>query len=327
MRILVTGGAGYIGSIVSWLLSDSGHEVLILDDLSTGHRKAVAGLGIVVLDLLDRGRVDEACRRFRPEACMHFAAKSLVSESMDRPLEYFGNNLSGAINLFHALVESGCENIVFSSSAAIFGEPESVPITEAATQAPLSPYGQAKVMIEQVLSELDRIGEMRHVSLRYFNAAGADTEHNAGEDHNPETHLIPNVIAAALGVKPGVSIFGTDYPTADGTCVRDYIHVIDLARAHLLALEHLSSGGPSGRFNLGNGIGFSVKQVIDMVRQVSGKQLEVENAPRRPGDPPSLVASYERVRTELGWEPAFKELRDIVESAWTWHSANPHGYG
>ena len=326
MRVLVTGGAGYIGSIVSWLLSDSGHEVLVLDDLSTGHRKAVTGLGMLVLDLLDRDRVAEACRRFRPEGCMHFAAKSLVGESMERPLEYFQNNLSGGINLLHALVESGCANMVFSSSAAIFGEPESVPILEAATQAPLSPYGQAKVMIEQVLSELDRIGDMRYVSLRYFNAAGADTEHNVGEDHKPETHLVPNVIAAALGIKPGVSVFGTDYPTADGTCIRDYIHVVDLARAHLLALEHLSSGGPSERFNLGNGIGFSVKQVVDMVRRVSGRQFEVENAPRRLGDPPSLVASSEHIRTELSWEPVFKELYDIVESAWIWHSANPEGY-
>jgi UDP-glucose 4-epimerase len=326
LRILVTGGAGYIGSIVSWLLVDSGHEVLVLDDLSTGHRKAVDGLGVQVMDLLDRDRVAEACRRFRPEGCMHFAAKSLVGESMGKPLEYFENNLNGAINLFGALVESGCRNLVFSSSAAIFGEPESVPIPEEAAQAPLSPYGQAKVMIEQVLGELDRIGEMRYVSLRYFNAAGADPEHGLGEDHQPETHLIPNVIAAASGTKPGVSVFGTDYPTEDGTCVRDYIHVVDLAHAHILGLEHLSSGGRSQRFNLGNGVGFSVKQVVEMVRQVSGREFEVENAPRRPGDPPSLVASSERIRTELGWEPVFNELRDIVESAWTWHSANPGGY-
>ena len=326
MRVLVTGGAGYIGSTVSKLLSDSGHEVLVLDDLSTGHRKAVAGLGLLVLDLLDRERVSEACRRFRPEGCMHFAAKSLVGESMDKPLEYFENNLGGAINLFRALVSCGCRNLVFSSSAAIFDEPESVPILEEARQAPLSPCGQVEVMVEQLLGELDRTGEMRHVSLRCFNAAGADTEHNLGEDHRPETHLIPNVIAAALGARPGVSIFGTDYPTGDGTCVRDYIHVVDLARAHTLALEHLSSGGPSQRFNLGNGIGFSVKQVVDMVRQVSGRQFKVENAPRRPGDAPALVASSERIRAELGWEPAFKDLGDIVESAWTWHSANPDGY-
>jgi UDP-glucose 4-epimerase len=326
VRVLVTGGAGYIGSIVSWLLSDSGHEVLILDDLSTGHRKAVAGLGLVVLNLLDHGRVAEACLRFRPEGCMHFAAKSLVGDSMEKPLEYFQNNLSGSINLFRALVESGCSNIVFSSSAAIFGEPKSVPIVEAAEQAPLNPYGHSKVMIERVLAELDRVGDMRHVSLRYFNAAGADTEHNVGEDHKPETHLIPNVIAAALGTKPGVSVFGTDYPTVDGTCIRDYIHVVDLARAHLLALEHLSSGDPSERFNLGNGIGFSVKQVVDMVEQVSDRRFEVEDAPRREGDPPSLVASSKRIRSQLGWEPAFEELRDIVKSAWTWHSANPDGY-
>ena len=281
---------------------------------------------MVVLDLLDQGRVAEACRRFRPEGCMHFAAKSLVGDSMERPLEYFQNNLSGSISLFRALVESGCGNMVFSSSAAIFGEPKSVPIVEAAEQAPLNPYGHSKVMIERVLSELDRVGDMRHVSLRYFNAAGADTEHNVGEDHKPETHLIPNVIAAVLGTKPGVSVFGNDYPTVDGTCIRDYIHVVDLARAHLLALEHLSSGGPSERFNLGNGIGFSVRQVIDMVEQVYDRRFEVEDAPRREGDPPSLVASSKRIRSELGWEPAFEELRDIVKSAWTWHRANPGGY-
>jgi UDP-glucose 4-epimerase len=326
MRILVTGGAGYIGSIVSRLLSDSGHEILILDNLSTGHREAAAGLGMLVADLLDRERVAEACRRFQPEGCMHFAARSLVGESMDRPLEYFQNNVGGAVNLFHALVESGCRNIVFSSSAAIFGEPESVPLMETARQAPFSPYGRAKTMVEGILGELDRTGEMRFVSLRYFNAAGADVAHNLGEDHLPETHLVPNVIAAALGVKPGVFVFGTDYPTADGTCVRDYVHVVDLARAHLLALEHLSSGGASERFNLGNGTGFSVREVVEMVERVSGRQFKVEDAPRRAGDPPTLVASSERIRTELGWEPEFKELRDIIQSAWTWHGANPQGY-
>jgi UDP-glucose 4-epimerase len=327
MKVLVTGGAGYIGSVMARALTDAGHETLVLDDLSKGHRQAVAGLGLVVLDLRDRERVAEACRRFRPDGCMHFAAMSLVGESMEKPLEYFQCNVGGTLNLLGGLIGSGCRWIVFSSSAATYGQPESVPITEGAPQVPVNPYGQAKLMVERVLGELDRVGDLRYASLRYFNAAGADSEHDLGEDHDPETHIIPNVISAALGLVPSVSIFGTDYPTPDGTCLRDYIHVSDLARAHLLALEHLASGGPSGLFNLGNGSGFSVLDVIETVRQVSGREFEVVEAPRRPGDPPILVASSDRIRKELGWDPAFKGLREIVESAWAWHSAHPGGYG
>lgn len=327
MRILVTGGAGYIGSVMSCMLSDSGHEVLVLDNLAQGHRQAAEGLGLVVLDLGDRERVAEACERFRPEGCMHFAARNLVGESMEVPLDYFENNVGGSINLMRGLVESGCRWMVLSSSAATYGEPaDGSHIEEGAPQAPVSPYGKAKLMVEGMLGELDRAGAMRFVSLRYFNAAGADTDHDLGEDHDPETHLIPRVIAAALGSEPRVSVFGTDYPTPDGTCVRDYVHVVDLGRAHLLAMEHLSSGGPSRTFNLGNGTGFSVRQVIDVVKQVSGRDFEVEEGARREGDPPVLVASSKRITAELDWHPMYGDLSGIVESAWRWHSSHPTGY-
>lgn len=257
---------------------------------------------------------------------MHFASLALVGDSMERPLEYFDNNVGGALSLFAGLVGSGCGWVVFSSSAATYGQPEEVPITEDAPTAPVNPYGKSKLCIEGVLEELARAGELRYASLRYFNAAGADPGHDLGEDHHPETHIIPNVVYAALGRSPGVSIFGTDYPTPDGSCVRDYVHVLDLARAHLLAMEHLSSGGESRVFNLGNGSGFSVKQVVETVREVSGSRFEVLEAARRAGDPPFLVASSERIRRELGWRPEYADLRSIVTSAWEWHRRHPDGY-
>ncbi|HEY5530861.1 MAG TPA: UDP-glucose 4-epimerase GalE [Candidatus Anoxymicrobiaceae bacterium] len=327
MRVLVTGGAGYIGSVMCRALVDSGHDVLVLDNLAQGHRQAITGLGLVTADLQDLARVVEACKRFKPEGCMHFAARNLVGESMQVPLEYFENNVGGTINLLRALVESGSRWMVFSSSAATYGNPtDGSHIDEDAPRIPVNPYGKAKLMVEGVLGELDRVGDLRYVSLRYFNAAGADTDHDLGEDHSPETHLIPNVISAALGKTRGVSVFGTDYPTSDGTCLRDYIHIVDLARAHLLALEHLSEGGASRVFNLGNGNGFSVKEVIAVVQEVSGTKFQVTEGPRRPGDPPVLVASSDRIRAELGWHPLFGDLRDIVESAWTWHGRHPAGY-
>ncbi|MBU4240920.1 MAG: UDP-glucose 4-epimerase GalE [Actinobacteria bacterium] len=326
MRVLVTGGAGYIGSVMVRMLTDEGHDVLVLDDLSKGHRQAVHGVDIAVVDLEDLPAVTESCRAFKPEACLHFAARSLVAESVADPLAYFRTNVGGGLNLVSALSEAGCGLLVFSSTAATYGIPEGSPITEDSRTAPINPYGLSKLLFEQILDQLSLAGSLRYVSLRYFNAAGADVRHDLGEDHDPETHLIPRVIAAALGTEPRVVIYGNDYPTPDGTCIRDYIHVLDLARAHLLALEYLSSGGTSAVFNLGNGKGFSVREVIDVVRRASGRDFEVVDAERREGDPPVLVASSERIMSRLGWKPEFADLEGIVETAWQWHSRHPDGY-
>lgn len=326
MRVLVTGGAGYIGSVAARMLAGKGYDILVVDDLSRGHRKAVEGLDLVVCDLLDEGAIANACSRFRPEACMHFAARSLVGESVAEPLSYFRNNVAGSINLLRGLVDSGCRNVVFSSTAAVYGEPEGMPIRESDPCAPVNPYGLSKLMVEWLLGSLTEQGTLTYASLRYFNAAGADMENDLGEDHEPETHLIPLVVAAAMGRESAVRVFGMDYPTPDGTCVRDYIHVTDLALAHVLALDHLAGGGDSGAFNLGNGTGFSVREVIAAVKDVSGRDFEVQAAERRPGDPPVLVASSERIASVLGWKPSLPGLTDIVRTAWLWHTAHPNGY-
>jgi UDP-glucose 4-epimerase len=326
MRILVTGGAGYIGSVMIPMLIGGGHTVMVLDDLSSGHREAVREADLRVLNLEDQGSVRDACRRFKPDACLHFAARSLVDESMMYPLKYYGTNVSGGLNLLNAMVEVGCSMLVFSSTAATYGVPATLPIAEDSPTEPINPYGMSKLMFETVLDELSRINALKYASLRYFNAAGADLANGLGEDHDPETHLIPRVIAAALGKEPGANVYGTDYPTPDGTCVRDYIHVIDLCRAHLLALKHLEGGGESGIYNLGNGSGFSVLEVIESVKRVSGAEFEVVESGRRAGDPPSLVASSDRIREELGWEPAIKGLDEIVETAWKWHREHADGY-
>jgi UDP-glucose 4-epimerase len=308
------------------MLADEDHEVLVLDNLAKGHRRAVADLDLEVANLEDPSALGSVCSRFKPDACMHFAADSLVGESMADPLKYFRSNVAGSINLAAALVEHGCRGIVFSSTAAVYGDAETVPITETHPKRPVNFYGLTKYMFEQALCALDRAGQLSCVCLRYFNAAGAYTAADLGEDHHPETHLIPRVIAAALGSEPRAEVFGTDYPTSDGTCVRDYIHVLDLARAHLLALEHLGGTGGSGIFNLGNGNGFSVREVIEAVRGVSGGDFEVVEGPRREGDPPVLVASSDKIRDELGWEPRFPDLESIVGSAWNWHTRHPQGY-
>ena len=326
MRVMVTGGAGYIGSVMVRVLEEDSHDVLVLDDMSKGHIQAAGGARLVRVDLEDRSAVNEACGTFRPEACMHFAAQSLVGESMEKPLKYFMANLSGSLNLLSGLVKAGCGKLVFSSSAAVFGAPECVPIAEDAATSPISPYGISKLAFEQVLAHVARAGDVSYASLRYFNAAGADLEHGLGEDHRPETHLIPKVIAAALGKERSVAIFGDDYPTPDGTCIRDYIHVRDLCQAHLLALGHLSSGGESGVFNLGNGSGFSVREVLESVRRVSGEDFSVVVEDRRPGDPPALVASSAKIRSVLGWKPSFTDIDGIVGTAWRWHSEHPDGY-
>lgn len=327
MKVLVTGGAGYIGSVMVAMLRDLDHEVMVLDDLSMGHREAAGGARLAVLDLLNGEEVMRLCRGFRPQACIHFAAKSLVAESVANPRKYFLCNVGGGLNLLEGLHACGCEVLIFSSTCAVYGIPDEFPISETEKTKPVSPYGHSKSMLEKVLFDLSRAGSLRYASLRYFNAAGADMEHDLGEDHHPETHLIPRIIAAALGREPEACIYGTDYPTPDGTCVRDYVHVTDLCRAHMLALDYLLDGGESSVYNLGNGRGFSVREVIDVVRDASGVDFEVQEMGRREGDPPVLVASSSKIIEELGWEPEFTELKDIVESAWVWHSSHPDGYG
>jgi UDP-glucose 4-epimerase len=326
MRVLVTGGAGYIGSVTTRMIVAADHDVMVLDDLSKGHDAALLGAPLEIADLRDRRAVRAACEKFMPDACMHFAAVSLVGESVEQPARYFGVNVAGGINLLEALLECGCKAFVFSSTAAVYGEPEGVPIEETAATRPVNPYGHTKLAFERVLADCEKSGDFSYISLRYFNAAGADVDGGLGEDHVPETHLVPLVVKAAFGFSPRVSVFGTDYPTPDGTCVRDYIHVSDLANAHLLALRYLADGGASGVYNLGNSDGFSVRQVIESVKRVSGRDFDVVEAARRPGDPPSLVASSRRISDALGWKPAYTGLDSIVETACDWHSAHPRGY-
>lgn len=326
MRLLITGGAGYIGSITAKNLADHGHEILVVDNLSLGHRQSTCSLNLSTTDIDDRQAILDVCNDFKPEAAVHFASRSLVGESMRDPLGYLGGNIGGSLNLFRALVECGCKYAVFSSSAAVYGNPTETPIEEDAVISPINPYGAAKVICEQFLEQLSMYNQLKFVSLRYFNAAGADTINDLGEDHNPETHLIPRVIFAALGKASSVSIFGTDYETPDGTCVRDYIHVNDLANAHRVALDHLSSGGESGVFNLGNGNGFSVREIVDVVRSISGSDFKVAEEDRRPGDPPVLVASNRRAEAVLGWKPECADIKGIIMSAWEWHSKHPEGY-
>jgi len=321
MRIFLTGGAGYIGSVCSELLLNEGHEVAIFDNLSEGHRRAVdSRANFIRGDLADRLQIEAALSSTRPDAVMHFAAYALVPESMRDPSKYFRNNISTGLNLLDAMVGTGVQRIIFSSTCAIFGPPERVPIDETAHPRPVSPYGESKLAFEKILRWYDGIHALKFVSLRYFNAAGA-TE-NLGEDHRPETHLIPNVLKVALGQRPNVEIYGTDYETPDGTCIRDYIHIVDLARAHILAL----GAAASGFYNLGTGGGSSVREVIAACRKITGRKIETIEKPRRPGDPPRLIASSEKIKKELGWRPQFQSLDAIVERAWKWHLKFPNGY-
>lgn len=322
MKVLVTGGAGYIGSVTVACLLDDGHDVVVFDNLERGHREAVdARAKLIVGDLRRPEEIDAAVRTTRPDAVMHFAAFALVGESMERPELYFENNVAGGLHLVEAVRRAGVRRLIFSSTCATYGAPERVPIDEAAPQRPTNPYGESKLMFETMLRWYETLHGMEPVFLRYFNACGATDR--LGEDHDPETHLIPNVLRVALGRSPAAPIFGEDYPTPDGTCVRDYIHVLDLARAHILAL----SSPRTGAFNLGIGRGFSVLDVIRAAREVTGHPIPVASAPRRPGDPPVLVAAAERARSELGWTPRFGDLRVILEHAWAWHRAHPNGYG
>ena len=322
MRILVVGGAGYIGSVCAELLLNEGHEVSTFDNLSEGHRRAVDSRAAFIQgDLADRSQIEAALHSFRPDAVMHFAASALVGESMQNPTKYFRNNVASGLNLLDAMVATGVRRLVFSSTCAIFGPPARLPIDESLPTAPINPYGESKLLFEKILRWYDQIHGLRFVSLRYFNAAGASE--NFGEEHRVETHLIPNVLKVALGQSSEVHIYGTDYDTADGTCIRDYIHILDLSRAHILAL----SAPKSEFYNLGTGGGSSVLEVIAACREVTGREIPVVREARRPGDPPRLIAASAKIRNELGWEPQFQNLRTIIESAWKWHRKFPSGYG
>ncbi|HVG20134.1 MAG TPA: UDP-glucose 4-epimerase GalE [Blastocatellia bacterium] len=323
MRILVTGGAGYIGSVVAERLIEFGHTPVVYDNLSDGHREAVpSGADLVVADLSDREAVIRCLDKYSIEAVIHMAAHALVGESMIDPSKYFRNNVGAGIQLLDAMVERGLKRLVFSSTSAVYGEPEKSPVTESSPQLPTNPYGESKLAFEKVLRWYDRAHGIKYATLRYFNVAGATAR--SGEQHNPETHLIPLALGCALGRRDAVDIFGNDYPTPDGTCVRDYIHVIDLADAHILALAALE--GESKTYNLGNGSGFSVLEVIESARRVTNRPLPTRVAPRRPGDPGVLVANSARARQELGWMPVHSELDTIIESAWKWHISHPGGY-
>jgi UDP-glucose 4-epimerase len=323
MKILVTGGAGYIGSVVVEQLIAANESVVVFDSLSQGHRAAVHPEAVFVQgDLADRAAIDAALSQHRPDAVMHFASKTLVGESMQKPFLYLGDNVTTGLNLFQSIVEHGVKRVILSSTANLFDQPERMPIDESERIVPGSPYGESKFILERMLHWLDRICGVRFACLRYFNAAGATS--TRGEDHEPELHLIPLVLQVALGKREKVFIFGDDYPTRDGTCVRDYIHVIDLAQAHILALGALDGG--SRFYNLGNGEGFTVKEVIDTAREITGRTIRADAAPRRAGDPAVLVAASNKIRKELGWAPRYPHVREIIESAWQWHRANPDGY-
>jgi UDP-glucose 4-epimerase len=323
-RILVTGGAGYIGSVVVAQLCDHGYEPLIFDDLSHGHRAALAsGAKLIVGDIADRAALDRVFSEFQPQAVMHFAAFIEAGESMQRPEKYFRNNTANALTLLEALLAHGVKRFVFSSTAALYGTPEKTPIEENAALHPTNAYGESKLLVEQMLDWLHRIHGLRYACLRYFNAAGAAGEQ--GEDHHPESHLIPLALQVALGTRNELAIFGTDYPTPDGTCVRDYVHVSDLATAHLLVLEALKEKERL-IYNLGNGRGFSVREVIDTARRVTSHPIPAIESPRRAGDPAVLVASSEKIKKQLGWTPKYADLESIVRSAWDWRKAHRNGY-
>ncbi len=318
-RILVTGGAGYIGSHVVKALGEGGYEVLSYDNLSTGNRWAVLFGELVEGDLGDRERLERVVRKFRPDGVIHFAASIEVAESVAEPLKYYRNNTVHALNLLEVLRQEGVGRLIFSSTAAVYGEPEKMPVGESTPTAPINPYGASKRMTEQLLADLAAADPgFRYVALRYFNVAGADLQARIGQHYKNPTHLITRALKTAAGVYPELQVFGTDYPTPDGTCIRDYIHVDDLASAHLCALEHLLGGGGSDVFNCGYGHGYSVREVVEIAKAVTGVDFPVVMAPRRPGDPPELVADSGKIRQHLGWTPRYDDLMTIVASAWAW---------
>jgi len=323
MNILVTGGAGYIGSIVVEELLRQGDQVTVLDNLCQGHRAAVHPQAKFVLgDLADAETLNHTLAQQTFDAVMHFASYTLVGESVQQPLKYVGDNVTNGLNLLQAMVDHNVHRFILSSTANLFDQPERMPITEEERIIPGSPYGESKFILERILYWLDHIHGLRYAALRYFNAAGATIER--GESHAPETHLIPLVLQVALGQRDQITIYGSDYPTRDGTCVRDYIHILDLAQAHILALRALDGG--SRTYNLGNGQGYTVREVIETARQITGHPIPSVDGPRRPGDPPELVAGSDKIRRDLGWEPRHPDLRDIVQSAWDWHKTHSNGY-
>ena len=325
MRILVTGGAGYIGSHAVRLFLSRGHDVWVYDNLSMGHRAAVPAERLIVGDLAETPRLDQALVAHRIEAVVHFAAFAYVGESVTQPAKYYQNNLVNTLNLLDAMRRLRIDRFVFSSTCATYGVPDKVPITEDEKQKPINPYGNTKLAVELALADYAAAYNWGFAALRYFNAAGASPAGDIGEDHEPETHLIPLVLQAIMGQRPAITVFGSNYPTPDGTCIRDYIHVDDLAEAHLLALEHLTPGKHL-RYNLGTGRGYSVREVIHLAEEVTGQRVPVQEGPRRAGDPPALVASAEKIQHELGWRPRYTDLRSILETAWNWHRLHPKGY-
>jgi len=322
MRVLVTGGAGYIGSVTVEMLLDAGHEVIVFDNFERGHRAAVdARAGLIAGDLRDQAAIENAMRQATPEAVMHFGAYALVGESMACPEKYFANNVKGGVNLTEAMLKTGVKRIVFSSTCATYGQPDKMPITENTVQKPTNPYGESKLISEKIMDWLGKIYGMHCVFLRYFNACGASAKF--GEDHSPETHLIPNIMKAALGREPELRIYGNDYDTPDGTCIRDYIHIEDLAKAHILAL----TANQAGAFNLGTGAGYSVLEILEKSREITGMDIPAKILPRRPGDPARLVADASKASAILGWRPIRSSLQDIISSSWAWHKKHPNGYG
>lgn len=326
MSVLVTGGAGYIGSHTVVELLNQGEEVVVIDNLQTGHDKSIKGGTFYKGDLRDRTFLDGVFSKHDIEAVIHFAASSLVGESVSKPLDYYENNLIGSHSLASAMVDHCVNKIVFSSTAATYGEPKQIPILEGDETRPTSPYGETKLAMEKMFRWCDEAYGLKSISLRYFNAAGAHPDVEIGEDHDPESHLIPIILQVALQQRETIRIFGDDYPTKDGTCIRDYIHVMDLANAHWLALEHLRKNETSDEFNLGNGKGYSVKEVIETAQYVTGLPIPKVISPRRAGDPAVLIASSEKAQTVLGWKPKYNSLETIVESAWKWHQSSPCGY-
>ncbi|MBV4418005.1 UDP-glucose 4-epimerase GalE [Clostridium tyrobutyricum] len=326
MNILVCGGAGYIGSHMVAHLLENNHNVVILDNLQTGHKDAILGGKFYLGNLKDSIILDKIFTENKIDAVIDFAANSLVGESVENPLKYFDNNIGSTISLLQSMNKHNIKYIVFSSTAATYGEPENVPIQEQDKTFPTNPYGESKLAVEKILKWCDNAYGIKYTALRYFNACGAHINGKIGEDHNPESHLIPIILQAAMGKRDKIMIFGDDYNTEDGSCVRDYVHVSDLASAHLLALKRLQSGGESKIYNLGNGKGFSVKEVVEVAKKVTGINIKSEIADRRPGDPATLIASSNKAIKELGWNPKFNSLETIIDTAWKWHKNHPNGY-